>query len=435
MRSSISTFGVRILICALCVAATPARSPASSESLARLESEAHNRVAAVPRAPLADDAQIAIDNTDNLETAGHVPNYARVLAVRPGAPAAFAHLFKSVLYAGSVEPEVKMGMGLRIAQLESSPYVAVHLERLLRASSRGRIILDAIRSSNLEPLKPEQSLALSYADWLSPDVNGVSNENFRTVRGYFNDSQIVELTLTVSFFEYFTRLAEGSNLPVEKWIWDSDPAVGEVAYKAPLERIPVITDADMDLISKDNPALREMRSRSTLGLNIANSERAMLWCPDIPEAWWAFGQTIRKSNTLGRDVLLQVSFAVSMANGCRYCTLHQVLGLRKLGVDPVKLVAMRKDDSTLTPRELVAVQFARKLTVTPGSTTDADFQRLSTEFGPTGAFDVLLQTCTFAFMNHFTDVTLMPSEDIAVQTYREVYGKDWTPTPVSISAK
>jgi hypothetical protein len=83
----------------------------------------------------------------------------------------------------------------------------------------------------------------------------------------------------------------------------------------------------------------------------------------------------------------------------------------------------------------VAVQFARKLTVTPGSTTDADFQRLSTEFGPTGAFDVLLQTCTFAFMNHFTDVTLMPSEDIAVQTYREVYGKDWTPTPVSISAK
>ena len=73
-------------------------------------------------------------------------------------------------------------------------------------------------------------------------------------------------------------------------------------------------------------------------------------------------RAVREKETVGRDIKLQVSFAVSMANECRYCTLHQVLGLRRLGVDPGKLVAMKKDDSMLTPRELVAVQFARKLT-------------------------------------------------------------------------
>jgi AhpD family alkylhydroperoxidase len=423
----ILTLGAPILFGASCIAAVAPHSSASPEPLVKLESHAHQRVTAVSRIPLGDSAQITIDPADNFEKPelGHVPNYVRVLASRPGAPAAFAHLFRSVLYAGSVEPETKMGMGLRIAQLESSPYVAAHLQRLLMASSRGRTVIDAIRSGNLEPLGPEQVLAFNYASWLSPDVNGVSDENFRKVRGYFNDSQIVELTLTVCFFEYFTRLAEGANLPVETWVFDSRPAVGEVPYRAPMERIPVITDADMDLISNENPELKQMRNRSSLGLNIANSERAMLWCPDIPQAWWAYGRTIRNSDTLGRDVLLQVSFAVSMANGCRYCTLHQVLGLRKLGVDPEKLIAMRKDDSALTPKELAAVQFARKLTAAPGSATDADFQRLSAEFGPAGAFDVLLQTCTFAFMNHFTDVTLMPSEDIAVQTYREVYGADY----------
>jgi hypothetical protein len=31
------------------------------------------------------------------------------------------------------------------------------------------------------------------------------------------------------------------------------------------------------------------------------------------------------------DRKIQVSFAVSMANGCRYCTMHQVVGLRRLG--------------------------------------------------------------------------------------------------------
>ena len=42
-----------------------------------------------------------------------------------------------------------------------------------------------------------------------------------------------------------------------------------------------------------------------------------------------------------------------------------------------------------------------------------------------GAFDVILQTCTFAFMNRFTDGLHLPSEDEAVRVYREVYGSDW----------
>jgi len=37
---------------------------------------------------------------------------------------------------------------------------------------------------------------------------------FREVRGYYNDSQIIELTETVGFFNYFTRLAEALNLPL-----------------------------------------------------------------------------------------------------------------------------------------------------------------------------------------------------------------------------
>ena len=110
---------------------------------------------------------------------------------------------------------------------------------------------------------------------------------------------------------------------------------------------------------------------------------------------------------------LQVSFAVSMANQCRYCTLHQVLGLRRLGVDPAKLIAMKQDDSALTPREKVAVLFARKLTKTPGAITDADYEALKTEFGSRGALEVMLQTCAFAFMNPFTD-GLQDLEDEAI---------------------
>jgi len=97
-----------------------------------------------------------------------------------------------------------------------------------------------------------------------------------------------------------------------------------------------------------------------------------------------------------------------------------------LGVKPAKLMQMKKDDSALTPRELAAVVFARKLTEDPTSITDADFARLKEHFGgDRGAFDVLLQTCTFAFMNRFTDGLRLPSEDEAVRIYRETYGEDY----------
>jgi len=99
--------------------------------------------------------------------------------------------------------------------------------------------------------------------------------------------------------------------------------------------------------------------------------------------------------------------------------------LRRLGVSIDKLLQMQKDDSALTPRELTAVAFARKLTTAPASVSDEDYRKLRSEFGEKGALEVVLQTCNFAFMNRFTDNLGLPSEDEAVKVYREVYGSDW----------
>jgi alkylhydroperoxidase family enzyme len=96
-----------------------------------------------------------------------------------------------------------------------------------------------------------------------------------------------------------------------------------------------------------------------------------------------------------------------------------------LGVSPAKLLQMRKDDSALTPEELVAVGFARKLTVEPWSVEDSDYADLERAFGKQGALEVLMQSCNFSYMNHFTDGLRLPSEDVAVKTYLEVYGTEF----------
>lgn len=204
-----------------------------------------------------------------------------------------------------------------------------------------------------------------------------------------------------------------------------------VRFSVPRSRIGLISDRELDAgsVALTN-AKQTPDPKKSLGVGIANSQRAMMRVPDLQTTWRDFGFRNRQNWTIDRSIQLQISFAVSMANGCRYCTLHQVQGLRRLGVEPKKLLAMKKDDSALTQKELTAVEFARKSTVQPNSITDADFEKLKKEFGKQGAVEVILQTAAFASMNRFTDGLRLPSEDEAVKTYHETYGdgtykSDW----------
>ena len=71
------------------------------------------------------------------------------------------------------------------------------------------------------------------------------------------------------------------------------------------------------------------------------------------------------------------------------------------------------------------MKFARKLTAEPWSLTDVDYSELEKTFGKQGAVEVVMQTCNFAYMNHFTDGLRVPSEDEAVKTYSEIFETDF----------
>jgi AhpD family alkylhydroperoxidase len=396
-------------------------------TLAELNRLMRGQVNATARIALTPENAEPLQAIQGIESTagGRVPNYLRVFSTLPNAVQPLAHLFKTVLYSGAVDPETKMAMGLRIAQIYRSPYPAAHLQRFLRGTERGRAVLRSIETGAADSLKPSQRLALRYAENLTRDVHGVSDEDFREVRGSFNDAQIVELTLTVCFFNHFTRFAEALNLPVEPWALDSEFTAPPVSYSTPAARVGLISNEQMEWAAATIASRSEASAqRSGLGLGVANSMRAMNLSPQIAQAWRSFGFG-RGDGVVSREIKLHVSFAVSMANGCRYCTLHQVQGLRRLNVSPTKLMQMRKDDSALTPRELSAVEFARKLTRDPAAVSDADYSKLRNEFGEQGSLELVLQTCAFAFMNRFTDGLHLPSEDEAIRTYREVYGGDW----------
>jgi AhpD family alkylhydroperoxidase len=395
---------------------------------------AASKDAAVPQYPSVDSlvakAHSLTGQTARLpltEASANTPNFVRALALTPKAAQPMADLFDAIVYQGAIEPEVKLAMALRVAQIYGSPYLAIHAERLLRASDPGRALLREFD----RPLSPAQAasaeaLALEYVDKLTRGVHGVSSEDFERVRTRFNDSQVVELTTTTCFFNYLVRFVEALKLPVESWALEpASPAASKV--RRPIARVALISDEEMAAIEARVGAQKAAPSNWNIGF--ANSMRAMLLSPAAASAWMAYGNASRDYATVDRTLKLHISLAVSMANTCRYCTLHQVLGLRRQGVDIAKLVAMQKDDSALTPREKIAVDFARELTLKPAGITDADFEKIRQEFGEQGALEVVQQTCNFAFMNRFTDGLRLPSEDEAVRVYLETYGRAFQELP------
>jgi AhpD family alkylhydroperoxidase len=395
----------------------------SLTSVETLNQAAKRKVDARPNVPLASETSDICNGADVME-AGKIPNYVRGLALHPEAAKPLAEAFKAYIYGGSIAPETKMAMGLRIAQVYGSAYPAVHLQRLLRASDKGQKLLALLQANDLASMSASEQAATRYAELLTRDIHGVGDAEFQKTRALFNDSQIVELTMTTCFFNYFLRYCEGANLPVEKWALD-EPVAKIVAakFEPPPARVALVSDNQMNAVVDTLNAAKTPTNNWNIG--IANSQRAFLLVPGITVKWRGYTTTTRKYESVSREIKLHVSFAISMVNGCRYCTLHQVLGLRRLGVDPSKLMAMAKDDSALTPRELTAVAFARKITRDPAKLTKEDYAALVTEFKEQGALEILLQCGNFSYMNRFTDGLRLPSEDEAIKTYQETYGRSF----------
>ena len=353
-----------------------------------------------------------------LESGGRVPAYLQAVAkAQPDNTEVverLANLTKTVFYGGTLSPVLKLAMGLQVAQMHKATYASAYFKRLAQYTP----VISRLGE------RERVSAAVRYTADLTNDVHGVSDSSFASIKSLFNDAQLVELTMVTCFCNYFTRLTMGLGVEPEAWLTSTRPQVPqptESEYAA--ARITLASDGEM----KMGATLLERAQASTgakngLGIAIANSQRAMVHVPDIHEAWMGKQPTLPNPNSVSRTTMLQVSLAVSLINGCRYCTAHQVLGLRRQGVEIEKLVAMQKDDSVLTKEEKAAVDFARKLTKTPWLVNNADRDALQAVFPGSKAFDVLHQTCRFAFMNRFTDGLRLPSEDEAVKNYKEVYG-------------
>lgn len=113
-----------------------------------------------------------------------------------------------------------------------------------------------------------------------------------------------------------------------------------------------------------------------------------------------------RANTLGRAFAEAIGILVSQLNGCSYCVSHHAHGLAQALADETRceswLEALRSGNfrSAFDPRQALALDYARKLTITPAEIAQADVDSLRLAGWDDGCILEINQiTAYFAYAN------------------------------------
>lgn len=108
--------------------------------------------------------------------------------------------------------------------------------------------------------------------------------------------------------------------------------------------------------------------------------------------------------SLDRKLWEMVYLRASFLNGCNYCSQHHIASSKKAGLGPADWKAL-KDGAIAgySEAEQAALQYAEKLTKSPGAITDADVEALKKHFTDQQIVDLHLLVGLTNLTNRFTD--------------------------------
>jgi uncharacterized peroxidase-related enzyme len=108
--------------------------------------------------------------------------------------------------------------------------------------------------------------------------------------------------------------------------------------------------------------------------------KAMSLRPDLMEKMLDLSETAHFSDGyLSERTKERIATYVSALNGSQYCVGSHAEGLRELGGSAAQVAALARGDlagAGLSERERALLEFARRLTLKPGETSENDIKRL-----------------------------------------------------------
>jgi uncharacterized peroxidase-related enzyme len=174
---------------------------------------------------------------------------------------------------------------------------------------------------------------------------------------------------------------------------------------------PVLADDELDEAERKLFA----KAAQVVGF-VPNVVRTYAWRPERFRAWFShFKSVMEGTDGLSSREREMISVAVSMANGCLYCLVAHGAALRAASDDKVEADRITLDyrRADLTGRERAILDYAVKVTRTPGDCEESDIERLRAEgLSDADIWDVIEVAAMYNFTNRLAMATgMMPNRE------------------------
>ena len=110
---------------------------------------------------------------------------------------------------------------------------------------------------------------------------------------------------------------------------------------------------------------------------VLNMMKALAASPDMLALQWNMTRAYYKHTTLPQSLIAMIGYTIATKNNCTYCSVHNELTCRTLGIDEDTLDKLVKDLGNVNPQRIRAmIEFALKVAKHPQDLIRADYDKL-----------------------------------------------------------
>lgn len=148
---------------------------------------------------------------------GKVTNIYKIMAYKPKVLSTIGPFVAAVQEPDEIDARLKEKIILVASRVNGSRYCYHAHVQIAKKTGLTEAEIRALDDPARAALPEAEKVALDYTERLSRSANGISDGLFAEMRRYFNDSQIVEITLLVSLYSMINRFNEAMGLDPEEY--------------------------------------------------------------------------------------------------------------------------------------------------------------------------------------------------------------------------
>jgi uncharacterized peroxidase-related enzyme len=141
-----------------------------------------------------------------LRDRGNVPNMFRTMAHRPKIFETIIAHMEAVLNTGTLPKALKELVIVRTSQLNRTPYCLASHTTICRKLGWTDLQLEELHdAAGSQQFTEREKLAIHLAEVMTLDAHQYSDAEFRRLRSFFSEGEVVELMAAIGLFNYFNR--------------------------------------------------------------------------------------------------------------------------------------------------------------------------------------------------------------------------------------